>query len=354
MTRKLLLVFGLFWSVVASAQFVPGQVLTAAELNSQFALYALQTGTIFTGPISGTSANFSGLMSVAGLTATGTISLPTASLPLPYLATQTSNTLLANATGSSASPTAISAPSCSTSSSALQWTSGTGLACNTAIAAATSATSTTATNATQLGGIAAASYLTSATAATTYATIAQATTALAATGGSVNGVSVGATTPSTVAATSLSSTGNFTPSQTNGIVGTTTNNNANAGSVGEYVSAITGSTVPLTTTTAANVISISLTAGDWDVSGTIQFLPAGTTAVGTFASSISTTTATRGAYQNETLLIFTAGVGSPQQIPTPIVRVSVASTTTVYLIAYAGFTTSTMTANGQIRARRVR
>lgn len=194
--KKLLLIAGLLWSAIASAQFVPGQVLTAAELNSQFALYAPLTGATFTGPIAATSATFSGLVSVPGLTATGTISLPSASLPLSYLALQAANTLVANASGSSASPTAISAPSCSTSSSALQWTSGTGLACNSAI------------NASTLGGVAAASYLTSATAASTYATIAQATTALAATGGSINGVSIGAATASTVAATTLSASAN--------------------------------------------------------------------------------------------------------------------------------------------------
>ncbi len=47
------------------------------------------------------------------------------------------NTVIANATGSSASPTAFAMPSCSTSASALDWTSGTGFTCNTSINAAT-------------------------------------------------------------------------------------------------------------------------------------------------------------------------------------------------------------------------
>ena len=51
------------------------------------------------------------------------------------LATQAANTVVANATGSSASPTAFAMPGCSSSSSALQWTSGSGFACNTAIVA---------------------------------------------------------------------------------------------------------------------------------------------------------------------------------------------------------------------------
>jgi hypothetical protein len=48
-----------------------------------------------------------------------------------------SNTVLANATGASAAPTAFSMPSCSASSSALTWTTNTGFACNTAVNATT-------------------------------------------------------------------------------------------------------------------------------------------------------------------------------------------------------------------------
>jgi hypothetical protein len=53
------------------------------------------------------------------------------------LATQAANTVLANVTGSAASPTAFAMPSCSASTSALNWTAGTGFGCNSAINAAT-------------------------------------------------------------------------------------------------------------------------------------------------------------------------------------------------------------------------
>jgi hypothetical protein len=53
------------------------------------------------------------------------------------LGAQAANTVVANFTGASASPTAFAMPSCSTSSSALQYTSGTGFACNASINAAT-------------------------------------------------------------------------------------------------------------------------------------------------------------------------------------------------------------------------
>lgn len=49
--KKLLFFVGLLWSAIASAQFTPGQLLTAAELNNQFALYAPLAGATFTGPV---------------------------------------------------------------------------------------------------------------------------------------------------------------------------------------------------------------------------------------------------------------------------------------------------------------
>jgi hypothetical protein len=53
------------------------------------------------------------------------------------LAAQAANTVVANVTGASASPTAFAMPSCSTSASALTWTSATGFTCNASINAAT-------------------------------------------------------------------------------------------------------------------------------------------------------------------------------------------------------------------------
>lgn len=164
---------------------------------------------------------------------------------------------------------------------------------------------------------------------------------------------IGNTTPSTGAFTTLSATGNFTPSQTNGIVGTTTNNNANAGSVGEYVTN-TATGVAMTSPNAANVTSISLTAGDWDVSGSVQFNAAATTVQTTAVASISTTSATAGPLGNNARIQATFATSGTQSLNTPVVRLSLASTTTVFLVAAATFSTSTLSCDGLIRARRVR
>lgn len=72
--------------------------------------------------------------------ATGTLLKDVAQVTLAQLPTMASNTLLANVTGGSATPTAASLPSCSGTGQVLQYTSGTGLSCLTLAASATTDT----------------------------------------------------------------------------------------------------------------------------------------------------------------------------------------------------------------------
>lgn len=254
-----------------------------------------------------------------------------ASVPLTGLSSQAANTVVANFTGSAAAPVAFAMPSCSGSANALQYTSGTGITCGTNYAllsspafngTPTAPTASAATNNTQI-----------------------ATTAFA------NAVVTGGGNPGSF--TTLAASGAFTPSQTAGIVGTTTNNNANAGSVGEYAAANTAGN-SITNNTAANCTSVSLTAGDWDVSGTISFTGASNTSVAALEASISSTSATLSGLggTNAYLLPFTAS--STTIISTPVVRQSLSATTTIYLVSQQAFTGGTMTCSGFIRARRVR
>lgn len=165
---------------------------------------------------------------------------------------------------------------------------------------------------------------------------------------------IGGTTPAAGAFTTLSSTGAFTPSQTAGIVGTTTNNNANAGSVGEYNTNTTTGT-SLTSGVSANATSVTLTAGDYDVWGVVVFLPAGSTTVAGINAAINTVSATFPASLTQrTSLNATLTTGAGQALTAPVTRISIASTTTVYLVALAAFGTSTMTCDGRIEWRRVR
>ena len=138
--------------------------------------------------------------------------------------------------------------------------------------------------------------------------------------------------------------------------GTTTNDNATAGNFGQFVSSnVTYSTINLTTGTATNITSISLTAGDWDVYGAVMFAPAAGTTSSLVAAGVSAGSATlpdAGYYQQLPAQVFTnpflTTIDAPKQ------RMSLSTTTTIYLVAQANFAVSTCTAGGHIEARRVR
>lgn len=85
--------------------------------------------------------NITGFASTGFLTRTGagaySFQSLTNGITLGNLAKQAANTVLANATGSTANVTAFAMPSCSGATNALGWTSGTGFACNGSVNAAT-------------------------------------------------------------------------------------------------------------------------------------------------------------------------------------------------------------------------
>lgn len=143
--------------------------------------------------------------------------------------------------------------------------------------------------------------------------------------------------------------------------GTATNDSAAAGKVGEYVTAAlaSASAVSLTTNVAANVTSISLTAGDWEVYAQIDFLPAATTTVTALLAGITDTTAVipASAADSRGLVIHRCASFtpvSPIAYPVNTCRISINSTTSIFLNAQATFATSTMKAFGYISARRMR
>lgn len=135
------------------------------------------------------------------------------------------------------------------------------------------------------------------------------------------------------------------------VKGTGTNDSAAAGYVGEYISSqiLFASATSLTTATVKNVTSISLTAGDWDVSGQVSV----TSSIATQAVScaISTTSATLPDFSvYSTIGATTVSVSMIMSTQ----RINISSTTTVYLVAEASFSGGTCTACGFIGARRAR
>lgn len=139
---------------------------------------------------------------------------------------------------------------------------------------------------------------------------------------------------------------------------TNTNDNAAAGKMGEYVESlvVAASAISLTTDTAVNITFVSLTAGDWDVRGVVHFDPATNTTVSDYHISVSTesntenTTVDRHMHRSTNL----GPAAHEVSVEVSAVRMSLASTTTVYLVAKSTFAASTMGAYGALTARRVR
>lgn len=144
-----------------------------------------------------------------------------------------------------------------------------------------------------------------------------------------------------------------------------TNDSGAAGFLGELISSTvtSGSALSLSTGTAANLTSISLTAGDWDVSVSAAFNTAATTTLTQLTAAAATTSATLPASpgypaSNENrsqhnFASFTPGT-TAHSVVVPTYRVSLSATTTIYLVVRGAFAASTLTAQGYIQARRVR
>ena len=164
------------------------------------------------------------------------------------------------------------------------------------------------------------------------------------------------------AADTIAVPGLLAPSTTLGIKGTAGADSAPAGSVGEVITATvaTGSSISLTSITSANVTNISLTAGDWDVWGSVAFTLGSTTTMGYLSGGINTTSATLPL--NNAGVCTRSGAGTNATIDVTVdpvltimpIRINVSSTMTVYLVARAKFGTSTCKAYGTIYARRRR
>ena len=139
--------------------------------------------------------------------------------------------------------------------------------------------------------------------------------------------------------------------------GTDTNDSASAGNVGEYFQN-TSPFIGLSSGAAADIGQITLTAGDWDVWGTIVSSP-GSGATPTYVKAwLNTAPASDpgppngGAYWlNQDAA---GGSGLETIAPIGMKRLSLAGTATVYISCLANFSGGTMQALGFIAARRAR
>lgn len=183
-------------------------------------------------------------------------------------------------------------------------------------------------------------------------------TSVVITGGIINGVVIGGVTPSSATFTTLTTTG------PTALKGSSTNDSAAAGNIGEFITSTVSSGAPVSLSNGAgvNITSVSLTAGDWDVSGQVDFVLSGVTAT-LFQSGVSFVSATlptqvggnglgTDALANVPLLTTVLSATYGQGIAP--VRVSITTTTPAFLVAQGSFSVGTLTAYGTVRARRMR
>lgn len=140
-------------------------------------------------------------------------------------------------------------------------------------------------------------------------------------------------------------------------IGVTNGLNAAAGFVGEYITATAAAAaVSLTSPTASNVTSIILTPGDWEVGGVVNYTPTGTTSITVLAQGASSATGALGAQDSFSLWATAANVVGVNIVTNliPGVRFNVTVATTVFLVAKATFSASTLSAGGTIWALRIR
>ena len=140
--------------------------------------------------------------------------------------------------------------------------------------------------------------------------------------------------------------------------GTTTNDSAAAGFIGEAVRSVATSAACTTSGDFEDVTSISLTAGDWDVSGHCFFEQNGATWTNVRCVVASTAgNADVGSLGDNDALL---GVASSATTPThvsliiPAYRVSISATTTYYLKSRCIYSAGSPQRRGRISARRVR
>jgi len=123
------------------------------------------------------------------------------------------------------------------------------------------------------------------------------------------------------------------------------------------------SAVSETTATPLNVTSLSLEAGDWELSGVVDRVLTGTTAT-IYGAGISLTSATMPSQAGGSGLGTDAGISQTATFGTtltggystaiPPVSLSITATTTVYLVAADTFSAGTVGVYGTLRAKRIR
>jgi hypothetical protein len=150
------------------------------------------------------------------------------------------------------------------------------------------------------------------------------------------------------------------------ILGTTAADNATAGRIGERgpaASTARGLAKSLVTATPISIATMTITAGDWEISGNVCFQPSGSTTVTNMIGAFSLTS--NNITSNEGVPASTGELFLIQSLPGTVIgndwcltigptRTNSNSSQTFYLVAQSAFGVSTMQTYGHIRATRTR
>jgi hypothetical protein len=138
--------------------------------------------------------------------------------------------------------------------------------------------------------------------------------------------------------------------------GIATNTAATAGNVGELITT-SGTSAALVAATPTQIATISLTAGDWDVSASLVTITGGATSTTDWFASISTTSATVLAPIPETVINHirqTAANDTPGNFAFPPARALLSATTSYFLNVRWDGSGTAPTVSYVLRARRIR
>ena len=141
---------------------------------------------------------------------------------------------------------------------------------------------------------------------------------------------------------------------------TATSDLATAGNIGEYLSTsvLVGSAINLSSGVATNVVSMPVSAGDWDVWGSVVFNVGGATIVTLLDGGVGFTTGTLPGLSSGGQGEIGLGGGltgiADTSVFAGIQRMSNAAVATAFLVASATFSVSTAKAYGVLQARRMR
>lgn len=141
--------------------------------------------------------------------------------------------------------------------------------------------------------------------------------------------------------------------------GTTAGTDAAAGDIGEVISSeiIGGGAVTLVSATPKTITSIVLSAGDWDLYGSVSLSTAATTSITRLAESLAGATNSTDQSPNRYWFHQTAALVPgvvTWGMPAMAHRVSIAAPTTFYLTTDCTFSVAALVAFGKIWARRAR